>query len=64
VEGGVSATTGNLVGLAAALLAAVVSFCIYVMGVFSRDRAISRVAALVFCICAAVAVWTFARVLL
>jgi hypothetical protein len=64
VEGGVSATTGNLVGLAAALLAAVVSFCIYLMGVLSRDRAISRVAALVFCICAAVAVWTFARVLL
>jgi len=63
VEGGVSATTGNLVGLAA-LLAAVVSFCIYLMGVLSRDRAISRVAALVFCICAAVAVWTFARVLL
>jgi len=63
VEGGVSATTGNLVGLAA-LLAAVVSFCIYLMGILSRDRAISRVAALVFCICAAVAVWTFARVLL
>ena len=57
-------TTGNLVGLAAALLAAVVSFCIFVMGVLSRDRAISRVAALVFGICAAVAVWTFARVLL
>ena len=59
-----SATTGNLVGLVATLLATVVSFCIYVMGVLSRDRAISRVAALVFCICAAVAVWTFARVLL
>ena len=59
-----SATTGNLVGLAAVLLAAVVSFCIYVMGVLSRDRAISRVAALVFCICAAVAIWTLARVLL
>ena len=57
-------TTGNLVGLAAALLAAVVSFCIFVMGVLSKDRAISRTAALVFCICAAVAVWTFARVLL
>ena len=59
-----SATTGNLVGLVATLLATVVSFCIYVMGVLSRDRAISRVAALVFCICAAVAVWTLARVLL
>jgi hypothetical protein len=59
-----SATAGALVGLAAALLAAVVSFCIYVMGVFSRDRAISRVAALVFCFCAAVAIWTLARVLL
>jgi hypothetical protein len=62
--GGVSATAGELVGFAAALLAAVVSFCIYVMGVFSRDRAISRVGALVFCICAAVAIWTLARVLL
>jgi hypothetical protein len=60
----VSATAGELVRLAAALLAAVVSFCIYVMGVFSRDRAISRVAALVFCICAAVAIWMLARVLL
>ncbi len=59
-----SATAGDLVGLAAALLAAVVSLCIYVMGVFSRDRAISRTAAVVFCICAAVAVWTLARVLL
>ena len=59
-----SATTGNLVGLVATLLATVVSFFIYVMGLLSRDRAISRVAALVFCICAAVAVWTFARVLL
>ena len=59
-----SATAGQLVRLAAALLAAVVSFCIYVMGVFSRDRAISRVAALVFCICGAVAIWTLARVLL
>ena len=57
-------TTGSLIGLAAVLLAAAVSFCIYVMGVFSRDRAISRVAALVFCICAAVAIWTLARVLL
>jgi hypothetical protein len=53
-----------VVGLAAALLAAVVSFCIYLMGVLSRDRASSRVAALVFCICAAVTVWTLARVLL
>jgi hypothetical protein len=53
-----------VVGLAAALLAAVVSFCIYVMGVLSKDRAISRVSALVFCICAAVAVWTIVRVLL
>jgi hypothetical protein len=60
----VSATAGELVGLAAALLAAVVSFGIYVIGVLSKDRAISRVAALVFCICAAVAVWTFAKVLL
>jgi preprotein translocase subunit SecF len=60
----VSATAGELVEFAAALVAAVVSFCIYVMGVFSRDRAISRVAALVFCICAAVAIWTLARVLL
>ena len=59
-----SATAGELVGLAVALLAAAISFCIYVMGVFSRDRAISRAAALVFCFCAAVAVWTFARVLL
>jgi hypothetical protein len=56
-------TTGSLLGLAAVLLAVVVSLCIYVMGVFSRDRAISRVAALVFCICAAVAVWTIVRVL-
>jgi hypothetical protein len=56
--------TGSLLGLAAALLAAVVSFSIFVMGVLSKDRAISRTAALVFCICAAVAVWTFARVLL
>jgi preprotein translocase subunit SecF len=63
MEGRVS-TTGNLLSLAAALLAAVVSFCIYVMGVFSRDRAISRVAALVFGICAAVTIWTFVRVLL
>lgn len=59
-----SATAGELVGFVAALLAAAVSFCIYVMGVFGRDRAISRVAALVFCICAAVAIWTLARVLL
>jgi putative Ca2+/H+ antiporter (TMEM165/GDT1 family) len=57
-------TMGSLLGLAAVLLAVVVSLGIYVMGVFSRDRAISRTAALVFCICAAVAVWTFARVLL
>jgi hypothetical protein len=57
-------TTGGLLGLAAVLLAAVVSFCIYVMGVFSRDRAISRTAAVVFCICAAVAVWMLVRVLL
>jgi hypothetical protein len=57
-------TTGSLIGLAAVLLAAAVSFCIYVMGVFSKDRAISRVAALVFCICAAVAVWMLVRVLL
>jgi hypothetical protein len=60
----VSVTAGDLVGFTAAVLAAVVSFCIHVMGVFGRDRAISRTAALVFCICAAVAVWTFARVLL
>ena len=59
-----SATAGELVGFAAALLAAGISFCIYVMGVFSTDRAISRVAALVFCFCAAVAIWTLARVLL
>ena len=59
-----SATAGELVGFAAALLAAGISFSIYVMGVFSRDRAISRVAALVFCFCAAVAIWTLARVLL
>jgi hypothetical protein len=57
-------TTGNLLGLAAVLLAVVVSLCIYVMGVFSRDRAISRTAAVVFCVCAAVAVWMLVRVLL
>jgi hypothetical protein len=62
--GGAVSTTGSLLGLAAALLAAVVSFSIFVMGVLSRDRAISRVAALVFCICAAVAVWMLVRVLL
>jgi hypothetical protein len=48
----------------ATLLATVVSLGIYVMGVLSKDRAISRVSALVFCICAAVAVWTIVRVLL
>jgi hypothetical protein len=62
--GGAVSATGSLLGLAAALLAAVVSFSIFVMGVLSRDRAISRVAALVFCICAAVAVWMLVRVLL
>jgi hypothetical protein len=62
--GGAVSATGSLRGLAAALLAAVVSFSIFVMGVLSRDRAISRVAALVFCICAAVAVWMLVRVLL
>jgi putative Ca2+/H+ antiporter (TMEM165/GDT1 family) len=62
--GGAVSATGSLLGLAAALLPAVVSFSIFVMGVLSRDRAISRVAALVFCICAAVAVWMLVRVLL
>ena len=57
-------TTGSLLGLAAVLLATVVSFSIYVLGVLSKDRAISRVAALVFCVCAAVTVWMLVRVLL
>jgi hypothetical protein len=57
-------TTGSLLGLAAVLLATVVSFSIYVLGVLSKDRAISRVAALVFCVCAAVTIWMLVRVLL
>jgi hypothetical protein len=60
----VNVTAGDLVGLVATLLASVVSFCVYVMGVLSKDRAITRVSALVFCICAAVAIWMLARVLL
>ena len=56
--------TSSLLGLAAVLLATVVSFSIYVLGVLSKDRAISRVAALVFCVCAAVTVWMLVRVLL
>jgi hypothetical protein len=57
-------TTGGLLGLAAVLLATAVSFSIYVLGVLSKDRSISRVAAPVFCVCAAVTIWMLVRVLL
>jgi hypothetical protein len=61
--GGVSAKTGNLIGLAVTLLTTAVSFYIYVMGVHYRDRTLSRSAALVFFVCGAVAVWMLARIL-
>jgi hypothetical protein len=61
--GGVSVETGNLIGLAVALLTMAVSFSIYVMGIQNRDRTLSRWAALVFFVCGAVAVWSLVRIL-
>ncbi len=57
------AETGNLIGLAVALLTTAVSFYIYVMGVHYKDRALSRSAALAFFVCGAVGVWTLLRIL-
>jgi hypothetical protein len=58
----VRAETGNLIGLAVALLTTAVSSYIYVMGVHYEDRALSRSAALAFLICGAVAVWSLVRI--
>jgi hypothetical protein len=59
----VNLETGNLIGLAAALLTTAVSFYIYVMGVHYEDRALSRSAAIAFFVCGAVGVWTLVRIL-
>ncbi len=56
------AETGNLIGLAVALLTTAVSSYIYVMGVLYRDRTISRSAALAFFVCGTVAVWSLVRI--
>jgi hypothetical protein len=59
----VNLETGNLIGLAAALLTTAVSFYIYVMGGHYKDRALSRSAAIAFFVCGAVGVWTLVRIL-